>query len=115
MNANQSFFDELKNNDEELDYNNVCLITNEPLDDTKITLECNHSYNYYNIYMDAINQKMNTNYSHYILKPFQLRCPYCRHIQDKILPYRTIKNVQKIQGINTPMKATAHMFLKKVK
>ena len=107
MNNTLSFFDELNNindNDEQIDYNNVCLITNEPLDKTKITLECSHTYNYYNIYMDALNQKNNTTYSQYILKPFQLRCPYCRNIQDKILPYRDITNVKKIHGVNTPNK-----------
>ena len=104
MNINQSFFEELNNLSENIDYDNVCLITNEPLDETKITLECNHSYNYHNIYIDAVNQKNNTNYSQYILKPFQLRCPYCRNIQDKILPFRGLENIKKIHGVNTPNK-----------
>ena len=110
MNTTQSFFDELNNSNEKINYDNVCLITNEPLDNTKITLECKHTYNYFNIYMDALKQKNNTTYSQYILKPYQLRCPYCRNIQDKILPYRCLENVKKVYGVNIPNKHSMKVY-----
>ena len=104
MNATQSFFDELNNSVETTDFNYVCLITNEPLDDTQVKLECNHTFNYINLYMDACKQRNNSSYAQYILKPYQLRCPYCRNIQDKILPYKSFENVGKVLGVNYPNK-----------
>tara|TARA_B100001093_G_C26572268_1_gene903457 strand:+ start:184 stop:615 length:432 start_codon:yes stop_codon:yes gene_type:complete len=110
MNAVQSFFDEINNDTETTDFNNTCLISNEPLDNTHITLVCGHSFNYINIYMDTYNQKKNTTYSQYILKPYQLRCPYCRNVQDKLLPYKIIDNVEKKYGVNSPNKFCMKLY-----
>ena len=110
MNATQSFFDEINNSTDIIDYDNLCLISNEQLDDTKIQLECKHSFNYINIYMDACNQKQNTVYSQYILKPYQLRCPYCRNIQDKILPHKKLDNIEKVFGVNYPNKYSMKLY-----
>ena len=110
MNEKDSFFAELNNSIQNIDYNNVCLISNEELDNTNITLECKHTFNYINIYIYACKQKTNTTYSPYILKPYQLRCPYCRNIQDKILPYRNIANVEKKYGINSPNKYSMKVY-----
>ena len=37
--------------------NNTCLITNEPLGKNKITLPCNHSFNYLPLYKEVCKQK----------------------------------------------------------
>ena len=57
------FFNEIKENKEknlnnEKD-NNLCLITNEVLDNTKIMLPCNHSFNYLPLYKEICKQKHN--------------------------------------------------------
>ena len=35
-----------------------------------------------------------------ILKSKQIRCPYCRHVQQKLLPYIEETGVSKVQGVN---------------
>ena len=37
----------------------ICLISGEKIDDTSITLDCNHKFNYYYIYKDIVAQKNN--------------------------------------------------------
>jgi hypothetical protein len=80
---------------------NVCLITQEPLKENYVTLNCNHSFNYMPLYKDIKNFKQKfismdtTN-----LKKTQIRCPYCRNIQNDLLPYVEMDGVQKLQGIN---------------
>ena len=41
-----NFYDELNNSDCEEDYDNNCLITNEPLIDKFVKMECGHKFNY---------------------------------------------------------------------
>ena len=79
----------------------MCLITQEPLKENHVTLNCNHSFNYLPLYKDVKNFKQKfvsmdtTN-----LKKTQIRCPYCRKVQDGLLPYVEMKGVEKIHGIN---------------
>jgi hypothetical protein len=100
-----NFYEELnkllKENDEELENENVCLITNTLLNDTKIKLECGHSFNYLPLYRDIKNHKNKFNNMEIKgLKPSQIRCPYCRNIQNILLPYIELDGVEKIHGIN---------------
>ena len=47
---NINFYDLLNNTTTfDIAKDNICLITREPLDNTKTTLECGHSFNYKNI------------------------------------------------------------------
>ena len=34
----------------------------------------------------------------------QIKCPYCRHICNNLLPYRELDHVEKLYGINYPEK-----------
>lgn len=82
-----------------------CYITNEPLDEkTKIVLECNHEFNYEPLFNEVKQQKLGHNsYRRKHLANNQIRCPYCRHVQNKILPYHPgISSVEKIRCINHP-------------
>lgn len=91
----------LKEEDDNLE--NVCLITNKPLQANTVKLECGHSFNYLSIYKDVNNHKNKFNsmeISNSILKTEQIRCPYCRNIQNKLLPYIEIEGVEKIHGVN---------------
>jgi hypothetical protein len=78
-----------------------CLITNELLTDNSITLECSHSFNYIPLFHDIQNQKKKFNsMERYSLKTKQIRCPYCRNIQQTLLPYYEMEGVTKIHGVN---------------
>ena len=85
----------------------ICLISGEKIDDTSITLDCNHKFNYYYIYKDIVAQKNNVKQNKYAkeIKIYQIKCPYCRNIQNTILPYRQIDYCnEKIYGVNYPKK-----------
>jgi len=103
--GNLNFYDELKkslshDNDDSLHNSQCCLITNLPLTEYFVTLECNHSFNYIPLYNDAVNCKFKFNkMDRCSLKSTQIRCPYCRRVQNNLLPY--YENVSaKTYGVN---------------
>ena len=68
---------------------NECLISGEELEKDHVTLECNHKFNYKSIFNEIENQKKNYNYLEIQkLTHNQIKCPYCRHVQTGILPYK---------------------------
>ena len=74
-----------------LDNNELCLISKEPIEH-KITLECNHSFEYYYLYEEIKQQKQR----HRIY----FKCPYCRNKYNGTIPYYEIEGVDKINYIN---------------
>lgn len=85
----------------ETDNNNICLISQETLKPDHITMLCGHMFNYEHILKEVIQQKTKYNpLDTGRLRVNQIKCPYCRMIQNKILPMRT----EKIYGVNTPDK-----------
>jgi len=104
---NKEFFDLLNNNlenelENELeDESNLCLISGDRLNNTRIELTCGHKYNYIPLYNEIRNQKHGIRNN---LRCFQIKCPYCRNIQNKILPYRDLIGINKIYGVNYPKK-----------
>lgn len=99
------FFSELyKSLDEEEDMNdNVCLITNAPLSDNFVQLQCGHKFNYLPLYKDIYNHKKNFNYLESTsgkLGKNEIRCPYCRKKQNEVLPYYENMGVNKVVGVN---------------
>jgi hypothetical protein len=81
-----------------------CLISKEKLNDNFITLPCNHSFNYIPLYNEVILQKtMPNSLETSRLSPHQIRCPYCRTIVNKLLPYIPLNNVEKIINVNYPL------------
>jgi hypothetical protein len=108
--GNIDFFSELyKSLDEEdsiskteID-NNLCLITNQPLTDKFIQLNCSHKFNYIPLYYDVYNHKKkfnNMEASSNLLKVNEIRCPYCRTKQIGVLPYYPDIISDKINGVN---------------
>jgi hypothetical protein len=106
--GNVDFYHELYNSldiDEEYnnDNDNVCLITNQPLIENFINLECGHKFNYLPLFNDIKNHKQKFNGmegSSSKLNMNQIRCPYCRKIQIGILPYYEEMELGKIIGVN---------------
>ena len=82
------------NVDNELDMlNAVCLITGDMLESDSIRLECGHRFNYIPLLNDLIEYKkhMDNTYSKRINT---IRCPYCRQIQHKLIPYYATYNIK---------------------
>ena len=74
----------------------TCLITGNPIID-ECKLKCNHLYNYDSIFTEVYNQKINPKFKNdLVLKDNELKCPYCRKIQQGLLPER-----QKIFRVTT--------------
>ena len=100
------FFEELMisiSEDNSQENDRVCLITNEQLVEPIITLECNHSFNYNAIFNEVKNQKTIYNkLETQTLKRQQIKCPYCRNSQNKLLP--KFKDEEEIIGVNSPLK-----------
>lgn len=104
------FYSEINSNEynnDNLNYDNICLITNEPLIDKFVTMECGHKFNYIPLYNDLIKQKYFTNIMEESgLKINEIRCPYCRTISTQLIPFYEdfciIKDVfvRKIIGVN---------------
>lgn len=104
--GNIDFFSELNkmlddddNNGENDD--NICLITNLPLTDNYVKLNCGHKFNYEPLCYDLTNYKSKFNHLEKDkLGINQIRCPYCRHKQNGLLPYYDNMGIIKICGVN---------------
>tara|TARA_B100000035_G_scaffold306156_1_gene307872 strand:- start:3239 stop:3868 length:630 start_codon:yes stop_codon:yes gene_type:complete len=81
------------------DYDNVCLISNTKLEDA-VKLVCGHTFNYNSIFNEVKGQKKYNSYETQVLGKWQIKCPYCRTIQNGVLPFRN--NYSKINGVNWP-------------
>jgi len=94
---------ELSNNNTDLD--NKCLITQTKLQDNYITLSCNHNFNYIPLYNEVVKQKTRCNsFETTILKLNEIKCPYCRTINEQLLPFIDMPGVNLIRGVNCPKK-----------
>lgn len=104
--GNIDFYNELYKSldiDDNLDDENLCLITNEPLVNLYVTLQCNHKFNYNALYNDIKNHKQKFNtleglQSH--LKSDEIRCPYCRNKQTGLLTYYEELGLPQLHGVN---------------
>lgn len=81
----------------------LCLISNLQLTHNYVELKCGHKFNYEPLFKDIFNHKKKFNNMEQIktkLKQNQIRCPYCRNIQDELLPYYENLGYPKEHGIN---------------
>ena len=79
----------------------LCLISNMPLIEHFITMECGHKFNYIPLYNDILNHKKKFNtMENKILKTIEIRCPYCRKVQQNLLPYYKYPGVKEVHGVN---------------
>jgi len=88
---------------------NYCLLTKEPLNHIHIVLACGHKFNYIPLYREVVAQKtiglsQNGYYTSHSLKRNEIKCPYCRSVQDKLLPHLNYDGVEKIFNVNHPAK-----------
>lgn len=99
---NINFYEELyKSSDKEDTQENLeyCLITSQPLTENYVTMVCGHKFNYQALFYDTLNQKKKFNsMERNCLRSTDIRCPYCRNVQKKVLPY--IEGYPKVHGVN---------------
>tara|TARA_B100000963_G_C22373287_1_gene556867 strand:- start:116 stop:721 length:606 start_codon:yes stop_codon:yes gene_type:complete len=99
-------FDIKSNND------NICLISQDLIENpiNVIKLPCGHTFDYKNLFNEIRNQKF---YFYKIdcqnIKSNTIKCPYCRKVFDKLLPYHEIDNIDRIKYINCPNKNIMHI------
>ena len=94
---------ENNDNTENTENNGVCLLNKQPLDKNAITLECNHTFNFIPLYHEICNQKKYNGLETTRLKTHQIKCPYCRHINNKLLPHIKInESMHYVYGVNSP-------------
>ena len=106
--GNINFYDELyksldnskiEESKEHVNENHLCLISQKSLTENYVVLECNHKFNYNAIFHDVLNHKKKFNtLERHSLKINEIRCPYCRNIQKKLLPH--VEGFPKVHGIN---------------
>ena len=83
--------------------NNLCLITNQPLVENFVSMNCGHKFNYVALFLDLKNHKQKFNGmegSSSKLSIDEIRCPYCRTKQQGVLPYYEEFGFPKINGVN---------------
>ena len=85
----------------------LCLITGEKIHDDHIKLVCGHKFNYYPIFNELSAQKIYSKLETHRLKKFQIKCPYCRRIQNGIIPFNKAFPMLKEDGVNWPPSKTA--------
>ena len=80
---------------------NICLISQQLLNDTKTTLMCGHSFNYKPLFNEVYNQKYHKVKTEIqcVLRN-QIKCPYCRKIQKGILPH--MEGFGRVKYVNSP-------------
>ena len=79
----------------------LCLISNMPLTENFVQMNCGHKFNYIPLYNDILNHKKKFNImEHQSLKNIEIRCPYCRKVQQELLPYHKYPGVKEVHGVN---------------
>ena len=90
----------------EQSHENTCLITNDPLNAFHVTLTCGHKFNYDPLYQEVLRQKGRFGIHNYYEKigTYQIKCPYCRTLTNKLLPYiGSHPTIKRLNGVNAPM------------
>lgn len=106
QNKMSKLFYSMLNEDTVMEYDDSgkCLITHEPLNSNHIKLNCGHEFNYLPLFKYLVNfKKLFNRDEHKRLNSQQVICPYCRTIQDSLIPYIEIPGVKKIHGVNSIM------------
>ena len=87
----------------------VCLISGAPLLNP-IKLSCGHEFNFEPLFKEVFNQKINPHFKNDVqLKVSQFKCPYCRKIQNKLLPDKDFK-IFKVTTVDSDYEVYPCMF-----
>jgi hypothetical protein len=81
---------------------NICLITSENLKDNNIELNCGHKFNYEALYNEVVYQKTRKLLDNSQLKINEVKCPYCRNVTNKLLPFYKYYSIKQVRGVTYP-------------
>ena len=97
-----NFYEELAKSliSEEINVGKQCLITKESIIDKFVELECGHCFNYFPLWNEIYNQKFAPSFQRSNLKN-SIQCPYCRQIQNHLLPYYPEFNLKLTYGVTS--------------
>ena len=104
------FYEELKkelssNSSEKIkNEENICLLTNQELEDNFITLDCKHKFNIIPLYKEVCNQKIINSLETTYLLLNEIKCPYCRTVTPYLLPYIAHSSMEMKRSVNSPFK-----------
>ena len=76
----------------------ICLISRNKLKEDYVKLKCGHKFNYEELLNEIKIQRKKNNNEVQKLKKTQIKCPYCRNIQNTLLPYN--EKYEKIKYVN---------------
>jgi hypothetical protein len=89
----------------------TCLISGDLLDESPVTLLCGHMFNYLSIYEEVVQQKCGHNTLEVIqLGKNNIKCPYCKNVQSKLLPFIPMEGITRISGVNGPESSCMHLY-----
>lgn len=94
----QKMFNELLNDKctEDIDYDNVCLISGKALGTNTVSLPCGHKFDYLSLLSEQLAFQ-----NKYI--GMSRKCPYCRNTYVGNIPYRPDLSTKKKKNINFPV------------
>jgi hypothetical protein len=102
--GNINFYEELMKEDDAFDKEteeNTCKITGNKLEEHFVKLNCNHCFNYLPLYYEIFNQRyVNLTFTSKVYRRYFL-CPYCRKLQENLLPYIAELGMPEFYGINS--------------
>ena len=107
---NIDFFSELNKELSNDNIDNICLLTHLPLETDYIKLDCEHKFNYLPLYNEICYQKKESYLETTHLLVNQIKCPYCRTITNKLLPYIEHTDVVYKRGVNYPTKYCMFLY-----
>ena len=98
------FYAEVNKNGGDEDGDGLCLISGQSLGRNHIELPCTHKFNYVPLYLEIVSQKRKYNpYNMERLMSYQIKCPYCRNVSDKLIPFIPVEDgVERMKGVNSP-------------
>lgn len=104
MNQNDLFYQDMLKllDQDEDDYDNMCLIDGQVLDENHLELKCGHKFNYLSLLKEVKVQKRKNYLETQKLKKWTIKCPYCRSVHSGVLPYLSNVFPTKIKGVNWP-------------
>ena len=99
---NKKLFEALCTDVENTEEGELCLIDGDKIQEDHIKLACGHKFNYPSIFNELSNQKKYSSLETHRLKKYQTKCPYCRTIQNGVIPFNNAFPDLKEEGVNWP-------------
>ena len=81
---------------------NICLISNTKLEMNSIKLDCGHCFNYIPLYNEICQQKTRKLLDNARLRLNEIKCPYCRTVTNKLIPFYKFYQIKQVKGVNYP-------------